>query len=137
MIAWYSYAWDGKDAKTFSELFLPDGVFEVVIPGESAPTVRLTSRAAIHAWASERHRDTAAAQSRHFQTGILFEAIEPQTARTRTMMLVTRQAPGPTAPDVRLTGVYHDEWRKTPAGWRLACRTARVDRDPGFAKHWA
>jgi hypothetical protein len=36
---------------------------------------------------------------------------------------------------VILTGVYHDTWRKTGEGWRFVHRTARVDRDPGFAKH--
>lgn len=137
MMAGYSYTWDGKDADAFSQLFVPDGIFEVVIPGESSPTVRLTSRAAIRNWAAQRHLDNAMVQSRHYQSGVLFDDLTAETARTRTMVLVTRQGAGAAAPETRLTGVYHDEWRKTQDGWRLVRRTACVDRDPGFAKHWA
>ena len=28
----------------------------------------------------------------------------------------------------------HDDWRKTPTGWRLAHRSAYVDRDPGWSQ---
>jgi len=101
MMGKYSYAWDGKDAETFSELFLPDGIFEVVVPGESSPTVRLTSQGAIRDWATQRHRDNALVQSRHFQSGVVFDDMTADTARTRTMVLVTRQSAGASAPEMR------------------------------------
>src|SRR5439155_8060888 len=54
-----------------------------------------------------------------------------------TMLLLTRQGAPDAAPLLHLTGIYHDRWRKTREGWRLVHRAARVDRDPGYAKHWA
>ena len=47
VIARYSYAYDSRDADAFAQLFVEDGIFEVIVPGESRPTVRLSSRAAI------------------------------------------------------------------------------------------
>jgi len=55
-------------------------------------------------------------------------------ALRRTMVLVTQQGVAEAAPRPTVSGVYHDQWRKTHTGWRLAHRAAHVDRDPGFSK---
>src|SRR5439155_647781 len=55
-IARYSHTYDSKDADAFAQLFVEDGILEVIVPGESSPTVRLSSRAAIREWAAQRHR---------------------------------------------------------------------------------
>ena len=135
MITRYSYAYDSKDAKAVAELFVEDGIFEVIVPGDSRPTVRLSSRAAICEWAKKRHQLNASSQARHYQSGLIFDELTTDTARSRTMLLLTRQTAPDALPSVILTGVYHDKWRKTGEGWSLVHRTARVDRDPGFAKH--
>ena len=137
MIARYSHAYDDRDAETFAQLFVEDGIFEVIVPGESGPTVRLSSRAAIRTWAAERHRLTAGSRARHHQSGVLFDELTTDTARMRAMLLLTRQGAPDTAPLLHLTGVYHDTWRKVREGWRLVHRAARVDRDPGLTKHRA
>jgi len=136
-IARYSHTYDSKDADAFAQLFVEDGILEVIVPGESSPTVRLSSRAAIREWAAQRHRLNAASQARHYQSGILFDELTAETASARTMLLLTRQGAPDAAPLLHLTGIYHDKWRKTREGWRLVHRAARVDRDPGYAKHWA
>lgn len=133
MIGRYSYAYDAKDADAFAGIFLDDGVFEVFVPGQTDARVRLGSRAAIREWAAGRHRLNAASQARHYQSSVIVEELTPTTARAQAMLLLVRQGAHDAAPVVHLTGVYHDEWRKTREGWRLARRTARVDRDPGFA----
>ena len=135
MIARYSYAYDSKDAKAVAELFVEDGIFEVIVPGDSRPTVRLSSRAAICEWAKKRHQLNASSQARHYQSGLIFDELTTDMARSRTMLLLTRQTAPDALPLVILTGVYHDKWCQTGEGWRLVHRTARVDRDPGFAKH--
>lgn len=96
-IARYSYAYDSKDAEAFAELFVDDGIFEVIVPGESSPTVRLSSRAAIRAWAAQRHELSTASQARHYQSGVLFDELTTETATSRTMLLLTRQS-APNAP---------------------------------------
>jgi len=135
VIARYSYAYDSKDAEAFASLFVPDGVFEIMIPGERTPRVRLSSRAAIREWAARRHQLNAASQARHYQSGLVFDDLTAETASSRTMLLLTRQGTADAAPVVDVTGVYSDKWRKTPDGWRLERRVANVDRDPGYAEH--
>jgi hypothetical protein len=71
--------------------------------------------------------------SRHHQSGTLFDALTSDSALTRTMVLVTHQGVAEVAPRPAVSGVYHDRWRKTPTGWRLAHRAAHVDRDPGLS----
>ncbi|PYN41908.1 MAG: hypothetical protein DMD95_18270 [Candidatus Rokuibacteriota bacterium] len=48
------------------------------------------------------------------------------------MVLVTHQGVAEAAPRPIISGVYHDQWRKTHTGWRLAHRAAHVDGDAGF-----
>ena len=133
VIARYSYSYDGGDADAFAQLFVEDAIFEVIVPTQSRPAVRLLSRAAIRKWAAQRHELTAGTRARHYQFGLLFDELTANTARTRTMLLLTRQGVPDSAPVLQLTGVYHDTWRKTGEGWRLAHRAAHLDRDPGFA----
>jgi hypothetical protein len=102
------------------------------VPGQATAAVRLPSRAAIREWAAQRLRARRGRLvSRHYQSGTLFDELTSDSALTRTMMLVTHQDADGGAPRPTLSGVYHDHWRRTSAGWRLAHRAAHVDRDPG------
>jgi ketosteroid isomerase-like protein len=128
----YSYSYDSGDADAFAKFFVEDAIFEVIVPTQSRPAVRLLSRAAIREWVAQRYRVTAGTQARHYQSGLLFDELTANIARTRTMLLLTRQGAPDSAPLLQLTGVYHDTWRKTGEGWRLVHRAAHLDRDPGF-----
>ena len=135
MIAQYSYTYDGKDAEGFAQLFVEDGVFEIFVPGKTGPSVRLQSRKAIREWAAQRLQDRHGRfTSRHHQSGILFDELRSDSALTRTMVLVTHQDVTEAAPRPTDSGVYHDQWRKTHEGWRLAHRAVHVDRDPGLSR---
>src|SRR5437870_11132665 len=135
MIARYSYTYDGQDADGFAQLFVEDGVFEIFVVGKTSPSVRLQSRREIREWATRRlHERNGRFTSRHYQSGILFDELSSDSARTRTMVLVTHQGATEPAPRPTASGVYYDRWRKTSEGWRLAQRAAHVDRDPGFSK---
>ena len=134
-IAQYSYAYDSKDAEGFAQLFVEDGVFEVFVPGRTTASVRLQSRMEIREWAAHRLQERSGRfTSRHYQSGILFDELTSDAALTRSMVLVTHQGVAEPAPRPTVSGVYHDHWRKTHTGWRLAHRAAHVDRDPGFSK---
>jgi len=135
MIARYSYTYDGQDADGFAQLFVEDGVFEIFVVGKTSPSVRLQSRREIREWATRRlHERNGRFTSRHYQSGIPFDELSSDSARTRTMVLVTHQGATEPAPRPTASGVYYDRWRKTSEGWRLAHRAAHVDRDPGFSK---
>ncbi len=135
MIGRYSYAWDGRDADAYASLFTKDGVFEVFARGREEPVIHNEGRDAIHTWARGIHsgedpgRRTRPpeTQSRHHQSGTIFEELGPDSARTRTMLLSTSQAPDDPVPKPSTTGVYSDWWRRTPEGWRIARRTLRMD----------
>lgn len=135
MIAQHSYAYNSKDADGFAHVFVENGVFEIFVPGKTIPAIRLQSRTEIREWATQRLQERIRRfTSRHYQAGIPFDELTKEEARVRVMILVTRQEATDTQPYVNLTGVYHDRWRKTPDGWRLAHRAAYADRDPGFSK---
>jgi hypothetical protein len=130
MIAEFSYTYDSNDANGFARLFVEDGVFEVFVSGKTTAVLVLQSRAAIYEWAKQRLEGRRGAViSRRHQTGILFEELTPDAARTRTMVLVTHQLPDEASPRLPLTGSHQDIWRRTDAGWRIIRGSAHVDRE--------
>ena len=132
VISQYSYTYDAQDAEGFAALFTEDAVWELFAAGATHPTIRLESRAAIRAWAVQRlHERRGRFISRHYQSSTLFETLTAASARTRTMVLVTHQDVAEGVPRLTASGVYHDEWRKTPEGWRLVHRRLHHDsREP-------
>ena len=128
VIAQYSYTYDAQDAEGFAALFTEDAVWELFAAGAIHPTIRLESRAAIHGWAMQRlHERRRRFISRHYQSSTMFETLTAESARTRTMLLVTHQDVTEASPRLTASGVYHDEWRKTPEGWRLVHRRLHHD----------
>jgi hypothetical protein len=133
VIAQYAYTYDGRDADGFAQLFTHGGIFEVMYAGGSQPELRLASRAAIRAWAFQRHHQVVKGiQDRHYQSGTVFDVLTPEHAQTRTMVLITHQGGSDATPQPVLSGVYHDQWYKTPSGWRIAQRTLRHDHQKPY-----
>ncbi len=133
VIARYSSTYDGKDADGFAQLFTEDGIFEAIYSGGSDPELRLESRAAIHAWAAQRHQGKVKGiHDRHYQSGTFFDVLTPEQAHTRTMILITHQGPTDPSPRPVLSGVYHDRWQKTPLGWQFAQRTLHHDHQKPY-----
>jgi len=132
VIAQYSYTYDAQDAEGFAALFTDDAVWELFAAGATHPAIQLQSRPAIHAWAKQRlHERHGRFISRHYQSSVLFETLTPESAQTRTMVLVTHQVVTEEVPRLTASGVYLDQWRKTHEGWRLAHRRLHHDtREP-------
>ena len=132
-IAWYSYTWDAKDADGFAKLFVEEGVWKLVGPEETEPQVRIETRTAIRDWATRNFQGRLMrVYTRHHQTATVFDELTLDTARTRTMVLVTHQGPSDDTPRPFVSGVYHDEWRKTPTGWQFVHRMLRHDRSTPY-----
>lgn len=128
VIARYSHTFDNREVDAFARLFTEDGVFEFIAADASEPELSLASRAAIHAWVSRWYADLdPAIQSRHQQSGTMFQTLTPERAESATMLLTTAQHPGEAGPRLKMTGVYHDTWRKTADGWKLSHRRLRYD----------
>lgn len=129
-IARYSYAYDGKDADAFAALFTEDGVWELYETGGTTPALRIETQAGIRAWVAGLQQRLGEIQTRHFQSGTVFDELTPTTARTRTMLLVSHQQGADRTPFLTRSGVYHDEWLKIPDGWRMTRRALHHDRRP-------
>ena len=124
-IARYSYAWDDRDLEAYVALFAGDAAFVVDPELPDGPSVDAHGHEAIRAWARERmDARKPGVQVRHHQSGTLFEELDGDRARTRTMLLTSRVGPEGEPPS---SGVYYDEWRRTAEGWRFAKRTLRHD----------
>lgn len=127
-IARYSHTFDNREVDAFAQIFTEDGIFEFIAADASEPELSLPSRADIHAWVTGWYADLdPAIQSRHHQSGTMFLTLTPDRAESATMLLTTAQRLGDAAPHVKMTGVYHDTWRKTADGWKLARRRLRYD----------
>ena len=125
----YSYAADERDAEGLVALFTDDGVIERWLTDSEAPEERTAGSAALRAWA-QGHYDARpeGVQTRHHQRATVFDELVADRARTRTMLLLTRIGPGDRHPVSTGSGVYHDEWRRTADGWRIARRAIHIDR---------
>jgi len=99
-------------------------VWELFAAGATHPAIRLEPRPAIQAWAMRRLNERRGRFiSRHYQSSTVFKTLTAESARTRTMVLVTHQDVTEAVPP----GVYHDQWRKTTEGWRLVHRRLHHD----------
>jgi uncharacterized protein (TIGR02246 family) len=128
VIAQYAHTWEAKDAEGFASLFTEDAVWESFAPGDTQPRFRAESRASIRAWATQSHHERPQGRYvRHHQSSTWFEALTTEAARTQTIGLVTMRDATDAAPRLTHSGVYHDQWRKTPEGWRFVRRTFHWD----------
>lgn len=136
VIGRYAYAWDEKNAELYASWFTEDGILEVYTRGQDQPAIRADGRDAIMRWARGIHRGElegmrppdSAERTRHAPGVTVFDELNGELARTRTMLFETRVAGGASAPVPQVAGVYTDEWRCTAEGWRLVHRTLNFDR---------
>ncbi len=128
-IAQYSYTYDSLDADGYAKVFTEDAVFEMFFSGAKTPEIRLESRESIYQWAANRLKGREGIMnSRHHQSGTIFDIQTPDSAETRTMVLVTHQEMNDATPHLTLSGEYHDHWRKTSEGWKIIRRVLYSDK---------
>jgi len=126
-IANYSYTFDSGDAEGWANIFTRDGVWEYYGIGEDKPATKLDGHDELRRFAEQRYRDRPeGVRSYHHQSGIIFDELTSDTARTRVMLVLTVQTAGERSARVLTTGIYHDQWQKTPQGWRLTYRVLRA-----------
>ena len=127
-IAEYSYTFDSGDAKGWAELFTEDAVWEYFASGEIQASIRLQGRDELRKFALDRNQQRPeGVRSYHHQTGMAFDELTSDSARTRVMLILTVQGADESSARIPTTGVYHDRWTKTREGWaprlpRAPCR---------------
>lgn len=121
-IARYSHVYDAGDCEGWASLFTEDGVWEYFAAGAAEPSTRLVGHEAMRDFCATRFSSRRDGWTyAHHQSGVLFDDLSADTARTRTMVVITLQRPGE-PPRLFSTGTYRDEWVKTPEGWRFKHR---------------
>jgi hypothetical protein len=60
----------------------------------------------------------------------VFLDLTAETARTRTMLLMTWLPSGEMIANIMWTGVYLDDWRRTETGWKISRRELYLDQPP-------
>ena len=124
-VARYSYTFDSGDAEGWANVFTEDGLWEYYTAGATTPATRLAGHAELRDFCAMRRSERReGVTSYHHQSGVIFDELTADTARVRTMLVLTIQVAGEPA-RVFLTGVYEDQWVKTPQGWRIKYRVLR------------
>jgi 3-phenylpropionate/cinnamic acid dioxygenase small subunit len=117
---------DAGDLDEYVDLFTEDGRWEPP-PGSEPPVRALCGRAELLAGARERREAGMSGPgtfSRHVVTNIALTRTGPDTAASHSYWHYYTQTN-----DIHQTGgmgTYDDEFRRTPAGWRLASRISRL-----------
>jgi hypothetical protein len=129
MLGVYANAWDGKDPDAWAACFAEDGSMDIVREGDARPPA--VGRESLRKMAETSFGSRLATiQTRHYQTNTVFQSLTEAEARTRTMAFITWLRAGEEHPQVEMTGLYDDDWVRTPDGWRLKRRSLRVDSPP-------
>jgi len=124
-IARYSYTFDSGDAEGWADVFTDDGSWEFYSAGATEPTTKLEGHVALRDFCAKRFSERrGGATSYHHQSCIVFDELTADSARVRAMLIITVHVPGEQA-QVYMTGVYQDQWVRTPHGWRIKYRALR------------
>jgi hypothetical protein len=113
-LAEYGWTFDSHDVDGWVALFTEDGVFESRLEGRDAPLFRLHGTAELHEFA------TTAPHVLHHITGLVFDELQSDTARTRAVVLATWNSPADRSPAIFSHGTYAHRWSKVDGAWRLA-----------------
>lgn len=124
VIARYSYTFDVGDANGWANLFTEDGVWEDY---NAKPSYAVKGHAELREFAAMRYRQkTPGLVYFHHQSGVLFDELTENTAKTRVMVIITIHKP-PDPPHIIITAIYTDKWIKTSKGWLFKHRVIRPE----------
>jgi len=110
----YSLTFDSHDSHGWAALFTDDGIFEVRVEGSSEPVFRAQGIEQLRAFVANAPRLF------HHITGLVFDEISPNSARTRATVLGTWASPEDGSPAIYTHGTYEQRWSRVADSWRLA-----------------
>jgi hypothetical protein len=113
-LAQYPHTFDSRDADGWARLFTEDAIFEVRSPGAETPMFRIQGFEQLRAFASN------APQLLHHITGLVFDELLTDSARTRAVVMGTWTSPVDGNPALYTHGTYEQSWLKVNGTWLLA-----------------
>lgn len=113
-LARYGWTFDSRDADAWAALFTDDGVFESRLDGRDAPLFRLQGTEELREFVG------TAPHVIHHISGLVFDELHPDAARTRAVVLATWNSPTDRSPAIFSHGTYAHRWSRIDGVWRLA-----------------
>ncbi len=125
LLARYNWAIDFGDVDGWAACFTEDGAFTCLGLPEGDPRGGThQGHAALRAYATA-HYARAQGRARHWNWNLLIE-VAGDEATMRCYLNAHGAGQGETAM-LRVTGIYHDQLRRTAEGWRFASREVTID----------
>lgn len=129
LISEYAFAFDEDRIPEFVKLFLDDAQLSFYTATSEEPfsavysnTERLVELQAIRSGPLNE-----AGQPRHIQTNTILKYISADRVCGRTLVVCTQQPYDGSESKTLFTGVYEDEFQRTPNGWKFAIRRGCLD----------
>jgi SnoaL-like domain len=113
-----SYTNDTHDLEAYLDIFTEDSVGYGYRLDEEEPFVVMRGRDDLRTF-FERFPPIRVL---HHLSGLVFDELTAETARTRVMVAVTARQSADSDPFLLTHGHYYDEWRKFPDAWRIEAR---------------
>jgi len=131
LISGYAYSYDGNDMDALIALFDDDAVTNIFVPSQDLPFHTTTTRSQLREEIGERRASLAkqGIQPRHFLANTFLTEVSEGRVLGRTVLLVAWQRTGNLMPKVMHSGIYEDEFRRTPNGWKFVRRDLRLDHE--------
>jgi hypothetical protein len=129
LISEYAFSFDEDRIDEFVELFLDDAELSFYTVANDEPLYAAYNKAAILVLSHQNRSGpgNALGQPRHIQTSTLLKYISSDRISGRTLVVCTQQPYDGTDSKTLFTGVYEDEFQRTPQGWKFAIRRGRLD----------
>jgi 3-phenylpropionate/cinnamic acid dioxygenase small subunit len=131
LISGYSYSYDGNDIDALVQLFDEEAVTNVFVPSQDRPFHTTTTLSQLREEIGKRRASLArkGIQTRHFMANTVLTVVSHDRILGRTVFLVIWQRRGKLMPRVMHSGIYEDEFLRTPKGWRFVRRDLRLDHE--------
>ena len=126
LISNYGYSSDRRDIESFLELFTDDVIIEFFSPDQKTPRSTYSNKKGVRKWCEElenqHEQSKQKRQYRHFQTNTVLTQVSDDCVKGQTYFFVSVQHEERTKPEMILSGIYKDEFQRTPSGGKFSYR---------------
>jgi hypothetical protein len=129
LVSEYAFSFDEDRISDFAELFLDDAELSFFTTTSDGPFQSAFSNDERLVSMQETRSGpiNQAGQPRHIQTNTVLKHMSLDRVSGRTLLVCTQQPYDGSDSKILFTGVYEDEFQRTPTGWKFAIRRGRLD----------
>ena len=126
-IAQYSIYADNNDVLSYLNIFTNDGILELYNATQKTSIAKLVGRETLLIGFNRILEQRKGVSFKIMHSIPIIDKLSEETATTRTMFIVL----SPNQPNITIPmmGWYHDSWRKTSNGWKIAYRIEHPSSD--------